>query len=602
MCGIAIIVNKLPEKQSDHEKMLRMVGSLKHRGPDNNGIYQSENVTMGHTRLSIIDLSENGNQPMHFEQFSIVYNGEIYNYKTLKTELIKLGYSFKTNTDTEVILLGYAAWGKKVFEKLSGMFGLGIYDKTNNKLVLARGPFGIKPLYYYKDDNLIIFSSEINAIRSVLSKSDLNINQESIHDILQYLYVQDDKTIFSEIKRVRSGSSVFLDCQSFEMSIEKYMNLKRADHYISDFNEVQNRVEELLIESVKENMVSDVPVGIFLSGGIDSSLICAMASKLSPIPLHTFSLGFSESGKFLDESKYAQMVARRYNTTHHTKSLDIVETMDDIESVIKMMDEPIADASVFLNHIIAKYASDYVKVCMSGLGGDELFGGYNRYQAMLLNPLFSILPQSVANWIVKNNQIITSRTSRFGNLNRALKKIIESSDKNPSIAYNNLITYYKIKSEAININYHDLNDVMIWDIENYMVNDLLSLTDQMSMASSLEVRVPFLNKNLATLAFQISPKHKISLFNKKIILKKIASKYLAKEIIEKRKQGFSAPIEIWFKKHKADYFLSSFMNGPISGFIDSETISSIVNGFYKERKDYSNQLYALYVLNCWLDK
>lgn len=602
MCGIAVIINALKNDPFDHECMEKMVHSLSHRGPDGNGIYRHNGITMGHTRLSIIDLSEKGHQPMHYENLSIVFNGEIYNFKELRKELENLGYGFKTNTDTEVILIGYREWGTELFKKLSGMFAFCIYNQTNGETIIVRDPFGIKPIYFYKNDNRFIFSSEIKAIQKTLSPSQLTIDKESVQDILQYLYVQGTRTIYSEISRLKPGTYIRINGDSLDAKHEKYWKLERSEHYVINYEEAQSKVEELLTDSINENMVSDVPVGLFLSGGIDSSLVCAIASKHTPQPLHTFSLGYTESGKFMDESKDAQRVAHKFKTIHHTKTLDIIETMNGIESIIKNMDAPNADASVFLNHIISEYASNYVKVCMSGLGGDELFGGYNRYQAMLLNPLFSRLPHTISNWLLKNNQIITSRTNKFGNLNRALKKIIESSDKDPGIAYQNLITYQKFENKPISLNYRDLNDVMIWDIENYMVNDLLSLTDQMSMASSLEVRVPFLNTKLTEMAFQISPKHKISLTSKKIILKKVAAKYLDDEIINKRKQGFSAPIEIWLKKHNADYFISSFINGPIRGFVDNQIIRTIVNGFYKERKDYSNQLYALYVLNCWLDK
>lgn len=605
MCGISGVVVKNRCDFNLHVVINEMIGAQAHRGPDSQDfrVFQ-DGLAIGHNRLAIIDLTIAGSQPMEKNNCWIVFNGEVNNFKELRIELQERGVKFKSESDTEVVLAGFIEFGQAFFKRLDGMFAFAIYDASSKELILVRDHFGVKPLFIYEDEDILVFASEIKAIKKVIPKSKLTINHSSLEDVCRFLYIRDSKTIYREIQRLESATIFNFSLVSGLRRKETYWKLNRNGHYLTDKNHVIDRITELLKNSVKNNLISDVPIGIFLSGGIDSSLLLGMATEYQNTPIDTFCIAFNGLSKYFDESQYARRLAQKYKSNHHELDYDFFNDKRFMDFYILNLDEPLADPSMFLNYIVSEYSVSTTKVVLSGLGGDELFGGYNRYKAYSLARKLRVIPSPLRKFLVYwTRKLPENRSSFSGDLIRGFNKIINDIEWDSWGTYDNIVRYDNGEFSTTNVKsnlYEDLNDLMQFDIENYMVNDLLSLTDSMSMLNSQEVRVPFLNRELMEFAMCIHPNLKVNMFNQKLILKKLAEKYMDKDMIYRKKQGFTAPIFIWFERLGENNTRDIFFGGTLCEYIEKSYIERVIKGFFQEKKDYSLQLYSLYVISSWL--
>jgi asparagine synthase (glutamine-hydrolysing) len=554
--------------------------ALAHRGPDGYGIFKSDDVVLEHWRLSIIDLSSNGDQPMRSGNDSLViaYNGEVYNFRELRDQLG--GEQFKSATDTEVVLRLYERYGLDCLLQLNGMFALAIYDRSKRRIVLARDRFGIKPLYYHiHPDSSLSFASELKAL-TLNHSIDLTIDVAAVQSLFHLLYIEGQHTPFEAVKKVPPGSYLIYDLDTKSVQIRRYHEFSFAEHQTPEPACIQ-RIDDLLAESVRMHLISDVPVGALLSGGVDSSLLVAMMSRYSP-DIHTFAIGHG-AGSPYDESRYSDLVAKQYNTQHHHKVIPPGAIGALVDRVCAVLDEPIGDTSVFLNFFVFGFVSESVKVCLSGLGGDELFGGYNRYLACKLLPIYANIPQVFRDGLMSLIELMpASRASRIGNKVRHVKSFLTHADPDLGRSYRSFIDYFSrpgfspvVSSEQFTNSRFDaywddklldkLNRIYRYDIENYMVNDLLFLTDRMSMQHSLEARVPYLENNFVDFALGIAPGSKIKRLTMKHLLKKVAERYLPANLIYRRKQGFSSPT---------------------SGLLTETTLQSLLNELDKNDAQY----------------
>lgn len=597
-----------------------MIGrdALAHRGPDNYGFFKDENVVLEHWRLSIIDLSANGNQPMTLGDDGtqiIVYNGEVYNFKELKNCIKDV--QFKSATDTEVILGLYKQLGLDFFRDLNGMFALAIYDKTKKRIVLARDRFGIKPLYYCVDEQSnLCFASELKAL--VFNHSfGVTLDISAIQSLFHLLYIEGERTPFNEVKKLLPGCYLVYDLETKTFEVSKYHEFQFDSNSLSE-SKCVDYIADLLAESVKMHLISDVPIGALLSGGVDSSLMVALMTHYSRNIL-TFSVGYKHNRLF-DESRFFNLVASQYHTQHHHTLLCEDQLGLLIDEVCSILDEPTGDTSVFLNYFIFGFVSKSVKVCLSGLGGDELFSGYNRYLACKMLPIYFGMPKMFRQSILSIiSRLPTSRYSRVGNKIRLVKTFFENADPDLGQTYCNFIDYFANSKQPLvsgygeftNSRFHaywddelidEMNRIYKYDIENYMVNDLLLLTDKMSMRHSLEARVPYLENGLVDFALSIPPKKKIKGFRLKYLLKKVAERYLPDEVIFRRKQGFSSPIASFLTSDNLDSVVRELTDNKEDyvRILNKELFVDIIAKHRQGSGDYSLQIFTLIVYLRWM--
>ncbi|MFO1418584.1 MAG: asparagine synthase (glutamine-hydrolyzing) [Methylotetracoccus sp.] len=533
--------------------------ALAHRGPDHYGVFRDGGVVLEHWRLSILDLSAKGNQPMRLSPEAgevIAYNGEVYNFRELARRFDIADLT--SGTDTEVVLALYRKLGIEFLTYLNGMFALALYDRNRGTILLARDRFGIKPLYYSIDrDGHLIFASELKAL--ILNHSmDLTLDREAIRSLFHLLYIEGERTPFNEIRKLPPASYLEYELATGRTRIVRYHELKFTENQLSD-EECVDAIEDLLARSVDKHLISDVPVGALLSGGVDSSLMVALMTKSTPDVL-TYSVGYSDN-KLFDESRYFNQVADQYHTRHHHTDIQQDSIAGLFDAVCGELDEPVGDTSVMLNHFIFGFAAESVKVCLSGLGGDELFGGYNRYLACAALPTYFSVPaplRGLLRSVIKH--LPDSRHGAVGNKVRLLKSFVGRVDEDLRQSYKKFVDYFgdvslsPVLGDVVFGNerldaYWDqameaeMNRIYRYDIENYMVNDLLMITDRMSMRHSLEARVPFLENDLVDFALSISPGKKVRGRQLKVLLKKVAERYIPRDVIYRRKQGFSSPIK-----------------------------------------------------------
>jgi asparagine synthase (glutamine-hydrolysing) len=538
MCGILGFVSskQIPKKSFDSDLEL-----LFHRGPDNSSsaleTIEDNSIAFGHTRLSIIDLSESANQPFCIGDYTIIFNGEIYNYEALKPSLEKDGVIFKTHSDTETILQSYIKYGiEKTLDSLHGMFAFAILDKKEDKIILARDRVGIKPLYYLHDKENFIFSSEIKAIKK-LSENDLNIDLDSSANYFYHKYVPEDKTIYKEIKAVESGEYIEFKLNDFSITKHRYWNIKRSSKE-QDEKKIIDRVDELLNDSVKEHLVSDVPVSFALSGGLDSSLLIAMAKQYKEDIV-----GFTIKRDPNDiDWIYSQKIAKYLNVEQRITDFHDLNMEGEDKKLYEIYDQPIGCSSIFSTYLLYKKISKEFKVCISGDGGDEIFGGYMWYKRYMdmKNPNFKMLfdkgnlKQTIRDYLKYFKYDDVTRYKKIM-LDRFEKNDIESIlGENVNVEETDMYKKYISKIDSI-------QDMMYVDFFTFLRFALIR-ADLSSMAHSVENRVPFLDHSLVEYAYTIDPKLHHKNGELKYILKKVAERYLPKEYIYRPKRGFSAPI------------------------------------------------------------
>lgn len=530
MCGIAGIIDKSLNRETLLRVSLAMEKKMRHRGPDAIGYYVKEPISMSMVRLSIIDLVY-GNQPFYspITNSCIFQNGEIYNYRELKKELVDKGAKFSTSSDTEVLAVGYDFWGlDKLLQKIDGMYSISILDEKKNKLFLIRDRFGEKPLFYTTRNGKFAYSSYLKSFKEI-DWVDFSISENSLLQYLCLHFVCGEDTIFSSIKRVLPGCYLEIDLESCSMKSKEYYSIPITLPKLKDNYEILDVLEE----SIRSRLVSDVPLGIFLSGGIDSSLITAIASKYKS-NISTFSMSFE--AKEYDESKYANLVAKEFGTTHYNLNFDENSFLDLLPKVIKYLDEPIGDQALLPVFWLAEKSGDIVKVVLSGEGGDEVFGGYSYYSKFLANSgvkhlLNRLLPQNTA-MTPSGFPFVTSIQQALSLLNKS--KLEDSSSWEDSWLH------------KINQANNDLQRATLADFTTWLPDDLLVKFDRMTMANSLEGRAPFLAPKLVEMGLNLH--QSLRIFNKeKVALKNIAEKILPKDIIIRKKQGFVLPMESWIK-------------------------------------------------------
>jgi asparagine synthase (glutamine-hydrolysing) len=571
MCGITGIYAFNEVGRFNLINLQRTIDQLAHRGPDAQGSFFDHKVGLGHRRLAVIDTSAKANQPMSDpeKRYVIIFNGEIYNYRELKNILEnRFDIQFQTQSDTEVILHSYIHLKEKCLEKLNGFFAFAVYDINEQELFLARDRFGIKPLYYFRDDDKFLFASEMRSILGFgIEKS---INFTSLLLYLQLNYIPAPFTILNGVQKLMPGH--YIRIKGNKCEIKKYYHLPDpANGNTISESDARKEVKQLLEESVQKRLVSDVPLGVFLSGGIDSSLITAIASRFKT-DLNTFSIGYTAE-KYFDETRYAQQVSDHFGTNHHAFSLSRNDLYDHLHDILEHMDEPFADSSAIPVFILSKHTRKHVTVALSGDGADEIFSGYNKHFAFIQaqkrslrnfvirnsTPLWGILPKS------RNNPIFNKfrQLDRYG---RGLGKtesdrywywamLMETHQAMKLIQINNypFIHYEELNELKNNVTSgiagkYKLNEILYADIQLVLPNDMLYKVDLMSMASGLEVRVPFLDHRLVEKAMLIPEKYKIKPHQAKILLRDILAEYIPGKLSQRSKHGFEVPLLNWFRK------------------------------------------------------
>lgn len=625
MCGICGVYNFSSSEPVRPGLVRDMTATLYHRGPDEEGFYIKNGVGLGMRRLSIIDLAT-GQQPISNENNTIwvILNGEIYNYRQLRDELILKGHKFKTKSDTEVIVHLYEDRAEMCVESLRGMFAFAIWDSRSKKLVLARDQLGIKPLYYWLDAGFCLFGSEIKAILKD-SRVPREINYEALDDYFTFLAVPSPKSIFKGIYKLPPAH--ILTCTPNQAAIKEYWDVDFSSNP-SPYppREEEYYQQELLYhlkDSVKNQLISEVPLGAFLSGGIDSSAVVAVMSQALENPVITSSMGFSE-GEF-DETKFARLVAHLYKTTHYEYTVKAdLETL--LPKLIYHFDEPFADSSAVPTYYLSRTAREHVTVALSGDGGDELFAGYRRYfydrlenrlrayfpafiRRHLLPPLARIypkadyLPQFLRAKTLLTNLTLSPEKGYANSLslyNDEMRGKLYSEDLKLKLAgYDpaDVLTKYFKKTEGLD----PLSRIQYVDIKTYLPDDILTKVDRMSMANSLEVRVPLLDHPFVEFAATIPPDLKLKGRTSKYIFKKALASYLPPTILERNKMGFSIPADTWFRKDIKEMAGDILLDNQTlnRGYFNSRFIRKMWRDHQSGLKNYGQHLWSLLILEMW---
>lgn len=623
MCGIVGVCN-FNKKPVNEILLAGMRDVLAHRGPDGAGAYFSsdKSVALGHRRLSIIDLSERADQPMSNEDGTvwIVFNGEIYNFQELRPDLEKRGHRFKSNSDTEVIIHLYEEYGEKCLDYLRGMFAFAIWDEREQKLFLARDRVGKKPLKYFIGPDFIVFASELKVILKhpeVHKEPDL----EAIYQYLTFQYVPHPMTGFVGIKKLPPATYLIID-KNGKIEEKRYWRLDYSEKLDLSEEEWKKKIMEELEEAVKLRMISDVPLGAFLSGGVDSSAIVALMSKFSTKPVKTFSIGFEEEA--YNELPYARKIAKLFNTDHH----EFIVKSDAIEILPKLAyhyEEPYADSSAIPTFYLAELTKKYVTVALNGDGGDENFAGYDRYNQYRLNILLDKFPNFSKTFLAimakLGNKILPSRF--FGRAERfslRIKKPIEEQYLSYLAAFlpelkheimtgkfayfisqNASVDFLNLKFSSIPFNQNWLDRVLQLDFENYLPDDLMVKVDIASMAFGLESRSPFLDHKFLEMTAKIKPNLKMKGGYKKYIFKKALKNIIPEEILDRKKMGFGVPLDSWFRgplyKHAKDILLSD--KAIKRGFFKSFEVEKLIEEHKNNKRNHYHRLWALLFLEHW---
>ncbi len=614
MCGIAGILSLEPGRQPSPEQLQRMVRVLTHRGPDEEGFYQSGPVGLAHRRLSIIDLAS-GQQPMQSpgEQVCVVFNGEIYNYPELKLELEQKGYVFRTRSDTEVLLALYLHYGLEAFPKINGMLACAFWDQRTHRLVLARDRFGKKPLFYYQDSHRFLFASEIKAL---LAYGDIErkVNPAALHEYLTHSYIVGEHTILEGIHRLPPAHMLVV--YNGQATCRPYWEFRfQPLSPPPDEAEVIERLEELLRQAVQRRLMSDVPLGAFLSGGLDSSTVVALMAELSDRPVRTFTIGFEESD--YSELEDARIVARHVGTDHHEMIVK-PSALDVLPELVWHLDEPFGDSSAVPTYYVCRAARQHVTVALSGDGGDEVFAGYTRYRQIadyrrmgqipawirqrVIRPLADVLPFTWPGW---NYLYAVGKVNGSGlpyglSIYPYIQEQLYTPDFKRALGqYDPFALTEQILQHSMHLD--PVSRYQYLDTLQYLPADILTKVDRMSMANSLEVRSPLLDYSvveyMATLPVALKLRGDIS----KYILRKLCGRLLPPSVLTKRKQGFAVPKGRWFQQELRASAEEILLDSRTlaRGYFRKETLSRLLQHHATGRRDYSTWIWCLIVLEMW---
>ncbi len=615
MCGICGLLYFEPDTKAEVEILQEMNTALSHRGPDDEGYYVEGNVGLAMRRLKIIDL-ETGHQPIFSEDKSIcvVFNGEIYNFRELRRNLSQKGHIFRTDSDTEVIVHLYEEYGQNCVLHLRGMFSFALWDMKRMRLLLARDRIGIKPLHYYYDSSILVFGSEIKALTKHPS-----VPRELDHDALFYYlsfsYVPAPQTIFKGIRKLLPGHLLICDAQG--VRLEQYWDVQFRRNNHSSESYLREELVDLLRESIQMHLVSDVPLGAFLSGGVDSSTVVAMAGQFLPQPLRTFSIGFRDQR--FNESHDAQLVANRFHTQHEEFILDDMSFDPDIiNEIFERVDEPFADSSMIPTYILSKLTRSKVTAALSGDGGDELFGGYPYYQYLLLlehgrrlPSVFTALVLWLLRFVASGSFMFSGdhvrRIRRFaGVFNKPEKEILLflrslfSAEDKEDLLSNEFLSSVQERDVTLLFDQYlnkmrgeSLVDQLLYlDLKTSLPDDMLAKVDRMSMSNSLEVRVPLLDHRVVEFAASIPSHLKVRYVSKKYLLKKALGGVLPDRVLKKRKMGFEIPLHNWADKGMVDFINDSLTEPRIKsqGIFQWKEVERLVKLFSLAEGEFNKKI------------
>ncbi len=602
MCGICGFTGEI----LDREKILKnMSDVIIHRGPNSEGFFSTENISMGFRRLSIIDLQE-GNQPIYNEDKTLVltFNGEIYNYKELREELIASGHKFYTNTDSEVLVHGFEQWRESLLDKLRGMFAFAIFNLKDSSLFLARDFFGIKPLHYTIVDNHLVYGSEIKSILQ-FPKVEKKFNKNALDKYLSFQYSVPPETFFENIYCLLPGHYMWF--KNGKIKITRYFDPMLYPDESLTLDEAVNQIETVFEDSVKTHKISDVEVGCFLSSGVDSSYVSTYFSGQK-----AFTVGFGNDEKY-NEIGFAKKLAQELNLNHYSRVISSEDFWNSISHVQYIMDQPLADPSCIALYFVSKLASECVTVALSGEGADELFGGYNiyhepislfKYQKIpkvfrrVLATIAQIIPLNFKgkNFIIRGSKDLSERF--IGNAFMFSEKEKKTLLKEFSLATSPQEFCKQFYEKAQN--YDDISKMQYLDINLWMVGDILLKADRMSMANSLELRVPFLDKKVFDVAKIIPSRLKVNNKNTKVALRKAASKHLPKFTAEKKKLGFPVPIRVWLREKKYYNIVKSAFNSSVANeFFNTDTLNKYLDRHFAGKEDNSRKIWTIYIFLVW---
>jgi asparagine synthase (glutamine-hydrolysing) len=628
MCGIYGAFGPQLADGCAGEILTAMGNVIYHRGPDDHGEYTNHQVALGMRRLSIIDL-EGGHQPIANEDKTVwvVCNGEIYNFRELRTELEARGHVFRTKSDTEVLVHLYEQEGLALFKRLRGMFAVALWDEKESKLILGRDRVGKKPLYLSRDAGRLLFASEIKSILEV-SQSARRINLQALREYLALGYVPAPLTLLDGIEKLLPGFYAVIDDGG--VRYQQYWDVPfETEKDVSESAWVE-RVREKFLEAVRIRLISDVPLGAFLSGGIDSSAIVAAMSHLTDRPVKTYSIGFEGPDNFYNELPYARVVAKAFGTDHH-EIIVRPEIAELLPSLIWHLDEPIADSAFVTTNLVARLASQSVKVILSGVGGDELFGGYRRYLGDNIASYYRMLPGAIRKkWLPSLIAALPQdRHSSIKNYLRYADAFLKTAEADSPSRYMSYVTLFSndlqnrlldgwvdgtaaahrngVASDIMAKYFEDgntvddLNRLIYVDMKTSLPDDLLALTDKMTMAASIECRAPFMDHELVELASVMPASFKVHGLTMKYLLKKVVTPWLPKEIINRKKRGFGAPMGAWFRNDLGPLVRNLLSEAQIKqrGFFNWQAIEEIIGRHMAQKNDYTDQLLALVNLELW---
>ena len=601
MCGIVGFIDK-KTKQEKEVLIKKMADRIKHRGPDGEGYYVTDEVALGHRRLSIIDLSL-GSQPMYNEtgDLVIVFNGEIYNYIELKEEL-KHHHTFKTNSDTEVLLHGYEEWGVELPKKLRGMFAFAIWDSKTNTLFCARDNFGIKPFYYYQTDSTFLFASEI---KSFLEHPDFKkeLNEEILGPYLSFSFTPTNETFFKGVYRLEPGS--YLVYQDGKIKIEKYYEIEFNPEK-RDFNKVVEEINETMKESVDYHMLSDVEVGSFLSSGIDSSYIVSLAR-----PDKTYTVGY-DNPKY-NEIEYARDLAEKLNIHNTSKKITKEEYLEIIPKILYYMDEPSSDPASIMLYFVAKLASEDVKVVLSGEGADEFFGGYNNYREEVDLKWYNKIPYPLRHLAALVFKLLPEFSGRNFVVRRGMKlendyigvnKVFSEQERKKVLKIQDTIENKTLTAPVFKTvqNKDNITKKQAIDIHFWLIKDILQKADRMTMANSIEGRVPFIDKEVFRVASRLTEEDKVTKENTKVALRSAAQKEIPNESYKKKKLGFPVPLREWLREEDVyNEVKNTFLTDYAGKFFNQSYIIKLLDLHKKKKKDTYKKVWTIYSFLKWYE-
>lgn len=613
MCGITGFKN-FSNRDDLLQSLQKATDSLSQRGPDNRGTFSDKSIGLGHTRLSILDTSSKANQPMtdKSNRYTLIYNGEIYNYPELAKTL---DVDFSSTSDTEVLLYLLINEGENCLQKLNGFFALAFYDSHNETILLARDRMGIKPLNYYHNDDFFVFGSEMKALLNYPIPRD--IDKKALYWYLRLTYLPDSMSMITGVQKLLPGQ--YMKVSNAGLAVNSYWSLEKGESFTGDYEDAKKLTVQHLERSVEQRMISDVPLGSFLSGGTDSSAVVSMASKFNS-NLNTFSIGYRDHS-FFDETNYAELVAHTFKTNHTTFSLTNDDLLNCLDSVLAYIDEPFADSSAIPTYILSSHVSKHIKVALSGDGADELFGGYYKHLAFQRSS-----EKSITNRIIKMSaplmkMLPTSRSSKSGNLVRRVSKYVDimemkSFEKYWHLASFNLkahnylisppseteIESFKQKFKSQNGRF-GLNDFLDIDLRMVLPGDMLTKVDLMSMANGLEVRVPFLDRGMIDFARSLPPHFKINKNKRKTVLQDAFEHILPKELHHRSKKGFEVPMLSWMRNELSasiDQVLFDEAYLKEQGIFDSVAVMKLREKLFSQNpEDVHTIIWTLFVFQKW---